>query len=150
MLFVCTHNAAGRKWLRRCLSATPVDVRAESAGQQPADRVWPEVVEVMDEIGIDQSDRRPKKLTVEMQPHADWAITLACGAQCPYVPTTVEDWGHPRPGREAQAEEVESAAKAADSTSRTPRLRAGNRTLGWAAHSRLRRTPRDEHPETNS
>ena len=27
-----------------------------------------------------------------MQLHADWAITLACGAHCPYVPTTVEDW----------------------------------------------------------
>ena len=29
--------------------------------------------------------------------HADWAITLACGAQCPYVPTTVEDWDIPDP-----------------------------------------------------
>jgi hypothetical protein len=27
-----------------------------------------------------------------MQLHADWAITLACGATCPYVPTFVEDW----------------------------------------------------------
>jgi hypothetical protein len=27
---------------------------------------------------------------LEMQLHADWAVTLACGAQCPYVPTTVE------------------------------------------------------------
>jgi hypothetical protein len=32
-----------------------------------------------------------------MQLHADWAITLACGAQCPYVPTTVEDWDIPDP-----------------------------------------------------
>jgi len=75
----------------------PDDVRAESAGQQPADRVWPEVVEVMREIGINLSDCRPKKLTVEMQLHADWAITLACGAQCPYVPTPVVDWDIPDP-----------------------------------------------------
>jgi hypothetical protein len=46
----------------------------------------------MREIGIDLTGRRPNKLTLEMQLHADWAITLACGAQCPYVPTTVEDW----------------------------------------------------------
>jgi hypothetical protein len=46
----------------------------------------------MQEIGIDLSDRRPKKLTLEMQLHADWAITLACGAKCPYVPSVVEDW----------------------------------------------------------
>jgi hypothetical protein len=46
----------------------------------------------MREIGIDLSDRRPNKLTLEMQLHADWAITLACGAKCPYVPSVVEDW----------------------------------------------------------
>ena len=27
-----------------------------------------------------------------MQLHADWAVTLACGAKCPYVPSMVEDW----------------------------------------------------------
>src|SRR5687768_3869678 len=75
----------------------PADIRAESAGQEPAAEVWPEVVEAMREVGVDIADRRPKKLTVEMQLHADWAITLACGARCPYVPTTVEDWDIPDP-----------------------------------------------------
>jgi hypothetical protein len=32
-----------------------------------------------------------------MQLHADWAITLACGGACPYVPTVVEDWEIPDP-----------------------------------------------------
>ena len=98
VLFVCTHNA-GRSQMAQSLFErhAPADVRAESAGQEPADRVWPEVVEAMAEIGVDLSGRRPRKLTVEMQLHADWAITLACGAQCPYVPTTVEDWDIPDP-----------------------------------------------------
>ena len=98
VLFVCTHNA-GRSQMAQALFErhAPPDIRAESAGQQPADKVWPEVVEAMGEIGIDLSGRRPTKLTVEMQLHADWAITLACGAQCPYVPTTVEDWDIPDP-----------------------------------------------------
>jgi arsenate reductase (thioredoxin) len=98
VLFVCTHNA-GRSQMAHALFErhAPPDIRAESAGQEPAELVWPEVVEAMREIGIDLSDRRPKKLTVEMQLHADWAITLACGAQCPYVPTTVEDWDIPDP-----------------------------------------------------
>ena len=98
VLFVCTHNA-GRSQMAQALFEryAPADIRAESAGQEPAERVWPEVVEVMREIDIDVADRRPKKLTVEMQLHADWAITLACGAQCPYVPTTVEDWDIPDP-----------------------------------------------------
>jgi arsenate reductase (thioredoxin) len=98
VLFVCTHNA-GRSQMAQSLFErhAPADVRAESAGQEPADRVWPEVVEAMAEIGVDLSGHRPKKLTVEMQLHADWAITLACGAHCPYVPTTVEDWDIPDP-----------------------------------------------------
>jgi len=98
VLFVCTHNA-GRSQMAQALFErhAPAGIRAESAGQEPAERVWPEVVEVMREIDIDLADRRPKKLTVEMQLHADWAITLACGAQCPYVPTTVEDWDIPDP-----------------------------------------------------
>ena len=98
ILFVCTHNA-GRSQMAQALFErhAPPDIRAESAGQQPGREVWPEVVEAMAEIGIDLSTRRPKKLTVEMQLHADWAITLACGATCPYVPTTVEDWDIPDP-----------------------------------------------------
>ena len=98
VLFVCTHNA-GRSQMAQALFErhAPDDIRAESAGQQPADRIWPEVVEVMREVGIDLAEQRPKRLTVEMQLHADWAITLACGAQCPYVPTTVEDWDIPDP-----------------------------------------------------
>ena len=98
VLFVCTHNA-GRSQMAQALFErhAPADIRAESAGQEPADQVWPTVVQAMREIGVDISGRRPKKLTLEMQLHADWAITLACGAQCPYVPTTVEDWDIPDP-----------------------------------------------------
>ncbi|HEX6583697.1 MAG TPA: arsenate reductase ArsC [Thermoleophilaceae bacterium] len=105
VLFVCTHNA-GRSQMAEALFErhAPSDIRAESAGQEPAEHVWPEVVEAMDEIGIDLAERRPKKLTVEMQLHADWAITLACGAQCPYVPTTVEDWDIPDPAGRPLAE----------------------------------------------
>jgi arsenate reductase len=99
VLFVCTHNA-GRSQMAEALfnRLAPDDIRAESAGQQPRrEGVWPAVVEVMREVGIDLAATRPKKLLVEMQLHADWAITLACGATCPYVPTIVEDWDIPDP-----------------------------------------------------
>jgi arsenate reductase len=93
VLFVCNHNA-GRSQMAQAFFERhgPDDVHAESAGQDPARAIWPEVVEAMREVGIDLSARKPKKLLREMQLHADWAITLACGAACPYVPTTVEDW----------------------------------------------------------
>ena len=48
-------------------------------------------------IGIDISQERPKKLSIEMQLQADWAITLGCSGSCPYVPTRVDDWQIPDP-----------------------------------------------------
>ena len=98
VLFVCIHNA-GRSQMAEAFfnRLAPDDVRAESAGQAPGRRVWPEVVDAMREVGIDLAGRRPKKLLPEMQLHADWAVTLACGATCPFVPTTVEDWDIPDP-----------------------------------------------------
>jgi arsenate reductase len=93
VLFVCNHNA-GRSQMAHAFFTrhAPADVRAESAGSAPAKEVWPEVAEVMAEVGIDLSGRRPKRLMVEMQLHADWAVTMGCGDACPYVPTRVEDW----------------------------------------------------------
>jgi arsenate reductase len=98
VLFVCTHNA-GRSQMAEAFfnREAPGDIRAESAGQQPERQIWPTVVAAMAEVGIDLAGKRPTKLLREMQLHADWAVTLACGAECPYVPTTVEDWDIPDP-----------------------------------------------------
>lgn len=98
VLFVCNHNA-GRSQMAQAFfeGLAPDDVRAESAGSSPARQVWPEVVEVMREVGIDLTGRKPKKLLREMQLHADWAVTMGCDDACPYVPTTVESWSIPDP-----------------------------------------------------
>ncbi len=98
VLFVCTHNA-GRSQMAEAFFErhAPLDISAESAGNDPAREVWPEVAEVMREVDIELAGRRPKKLTTEMQLHADWAVTMGCGDVCPYVPTTVEDWDVPDP-----------------------------------------------------
>jgi arsenate reductase len=105
VLFVCSQNA-GRSQMAEAFFKRygPEDVRAESAGQEPAERVHQEVVEAMAEVGIDLSGNHPRRLTVEMQLHADWAITLACGAECPYVPTVVEDWDIDDPAGKSLAE----------------------------------------------
>jgi arsenate reductase (thioredoxin) len=98
VLFVCTHNA-GRSQMAQAFFERDctTDCRAESAGSQPARQVWPEVVQVMREVGIDLAGNKPKRLTVEMQLHADWAVTMGCGDVCPYVPTRVDDWDIPDP-----------------------------------------------------
>jgi arsenate reductase (thioredoxin) len=76
VLFVCTHNG-GRSQMAQGFfeQHTPDDLRAESAGQAPAEAIWPNVIEAMSEVGIDISTRKPKKIDREMQ-HADKAITL--------------------------------------------------------------------------
>jgi arsenate reductase (thioredoxin) len=98
VLFVCTHNA-GRSQMAQALFEryAPEDVCSESAGSDPARQLWPEVIEVMHEVDIDLSRNKPKRLSVEMQLHADWAVTMGCGDVCPYVPTTVDDWEIPDP-----------------------------------------------------
>jgi protein-tyrosine-phosphatase len=98
VLFVCNHNA-GRSQMAQAFFErhAPEDIRATSAGTDPARAVWPSVIEVMGEVGIDLAGRRPTKLLREMQLQADWAVTMGCGDACPYVPTTVEDWDLPDP-----------------------------------------------------
>ncbi len=102
MLFVCNHNA-GRSQMAQAFFEhhAPQDVRAESAGTSPAPAIWPAVVDVMGEVGIDIAARQPQKLSLEMQLHADWAITMGCGDACPYVPAMVEAWDVPDPAGRA-------------------------------------------------
>jgi arsenate reductase len=87
VLFVCLHNA-GRSQMSRALFERAAGGRhtADSAGTTPADRVHPEVVEAMRELGIDLADRRPRLLTRELAEHADIVVTMGCGDECPYIP----------------------------------------------------------------
>ena len=86
-LFVCLHNA-GRSQMSAALFKRAAAGRheAESAGTTPGDRVHPEVVEVMQELGIDLADRVPQLLTREAAERADIVVTMGCGDQCPYIP----------------------------------------------------------------
>jgi protein-tyrosine-phosphatase/sugar phosphate isomerase/epimerase len=86
-LFVCRQNA-GRSQMSAALfeHAAGGRHRALSAGTTPADRVHPEVVEVMRELGVDLSDRVPRRLTRELGEQADVVVTMGCGDECPYVP----------------------------------------------------------------
>jgi arsenate reductase len=87
VLFVCLHNA-GRSQISRALFQRAAAGRHDgrSAGTTPADQVHPEVLEVMDELGIDLRDQTPKLLTREMAEWADVVVTMGCGDKCPFVP----------------------------------------------------------------
>ncbi len=87
VLFVCLHNA-GRSQMSQALFERAAGGRhtAASAGTTPADRVHPEVVQVMGELGIELAGRTPRLLTHELAEQADVVVTMGCGDQCPYLP----------------------------------------------------------------
>lgn len=94
VLFVCLHNA-GRSQMSEALFERAAGDRhsAGSAGTTPAQRVHPEVVEVMRELGIDLAERRPRHLTRKLAEQADLVVTMGCGDECPYIPgTRYLDW----------------------------------------------------------
>jgi len=86
-LFVCRQNA-GRSQMSAALLERAADGRhnAVSAGTTPAERVHPEVVQVMHELDIDLAHRIPQKLTPELAERADVVITMGCGDECPFIP----------------------------------------------------------------
>ena len=99
VLFVCLHNA-GRSQMSEALFERAAAGRhqALSAGTTPGERVHPEVVEVMRELGIDVADRKPQLLTRELAERADVVVTMGCGDECPFIPgKRYIDWDLPDP-----------------------------------------------------
>jgi arsenate reductase (thioredoxin) len=94
-LFACVHNA-GRSQMAAAFFnalADPRHARAISAGTAPGERVHPEVVAMMREVGIDLGAAKPQKLTTELAAGTSVLVTMGCGDECPYVPgMRIEDW----------------------------------------------------------
>ena len=99
-LLVCRHNA-GRSQMSAALLERAGQPPSRAVGGSEADpdgHVHPEVVEVMRELGIDLSDRRPQQLSRELAEQADIVVTMGCGDACPYIPgKRYIDWDLPDP-----------------------------------------------------
>ena len=124
VLFICLQNA-GRSQMSQALFQRAVGDQhtALSAGTTPADHVHPEVIEVMNELGIDLSDRVPQLLTQELAERADLIVTMGCGDQCPYIP-----------GKQYLAWELPDPCGQPIDTVRTIRDEIDTRTRTLAAH----------------
>lgn len=100
VIFACVHNAGRSQMAASFFNALADSEKAQavSAGTEPGERVHPEVVAVMKEIGVDLSGAQPRRLTAEMAEDAALLVTMGCGDKCPYVPgLRVEDWPLPDP-----------------------------------------------------
>jgi protein-tyrosine-phosphatase len=95
ILFVCIENA-GRSQMAEAFAKKYGKDKfiVSSAGNKPADKVNPIVVEAMKEKNIDISMNKPKLLTYEMAQNADLIVTMGCNEQgiCPgpFFKPTVE------------------------------------------------------------
>lgn len=87
--FVCVQNA-GRSQMAYAFAlrerdARGLDVELVTGGTRPAERVHPEVVDAMADVGIDVSDRSPRDVTAEELHASDYVVTMGCSADdaCP-------------------------------------------------------------------
>jgi arsenate reductase (thioredoxin) len=129
VIFACVHNA-GRSQMAAAFFnqlADPNQARAISAGTQPADRVHPEVLQTMREVGVDLSTARPQKLTTEIAAGARHLVTMGCGEECPFLPgLKVQDW----PLEDPKGKPVERVREIRDDVRR--RVKEMIDSNGWA------------------
>lgn len=85
VLILCTGNSCRSQMAHGFLQSFDKDLEVHSAGTQPASRVNPRAIEVMNEVGIDLSTHTPKSVEMYLNEAWDYVITVCGGANetCP-------------------------------------------------------------------
>ncbi len=112
ILFVCVENAGRSQMAEGFLKKFAPHFDVVSAGTKPKSQLIPNVVDVMNEIGIDITQQKPKELTNEMIAQS---ITVNMGCMdkesCPALfVDDIIDWNIPDP----KDEEIEELRKIRD------------------------------------
>lgn len=85
ILILCTGNSCRSQMAHGLLQALNPRSQVFSAGTQPAERVHPMAVQVLQEIGIDISQHTPTHVSRYLHEEWDYVITVCGGANesCP-------------------------------------------------------------------
>jgi len=80
--FVCVQNA-GRSQMSFAFAKRERDrrglaVEILTGGTHPADHVHDEVVDAMDEVGVDLSERTPREITTDELQSCAYVVTMGC------------------------------------------------------------------------
>ncbi len=90
IIFACVHNAGRSQIAKAFFNALArqdnLNLVAQSAGTNPGLCVHPEVIQVMQEIGIDLTNEKPQLLTLQLATSTNLLITMGCNEKCPYIP----------------------------------------------------------------
>lgn len=94
LAFICVHNSCRSQMAEgfaKQLISDYFDVY--SAGTEDYSEVKPGAVVVMEELGIDMSNHKPKLLS-DIPEKINVVVTMGCNVDCPYLPCDFrEDWG---------------------------------------------------------
>ena len=95
ILFACRENACRSQMAAAFTQYLAGDkFETSCAGSEPAEKINPEMMKVMQEKGIDMAFRKPQSLDKaisELQPHI--IVTMGCEEECPIIPGVQrQDW----------------------------------------------------------
>ncbi len=106
ILFVCVENS-NRSQMAQAFAAMHGNdkVEAFSAGSRPSGRINPKAIAAMNELGYDLSTHDSKSLDQIPDVEYEYAITMGCGDECPFVKAKHRlDWNIPDPREMNEAE----------------------------------------------
>ena len=99
LLFVCTENSC-RSQMAEAFARhlAPELIQAYSAGSRPSGTIHPKAITVMEKLEYRLDGHTSKSLLEIPGIEYDYAITMGCGDECPFIPAKVhEDWDLPDP-----------------------------------------------------
>lgn len=96
ILILCTGNSCRSQMAEGFLQSFDKRIQVFSAGTEPATRINPKAVEVMNEAGIDISKHEPKNVDQYLDEEWDYVITVCDDANesCPFFPGKVRNRIH--------------------------------------------------------
>lgn len=102
VLFVCVENSCRSQMAEAFVQMHGKDgkdgLEAHSAGSRASGKVNEKAIKSMWELGYDLNTHRSKSLTEIPDVEYEYAITMGCGDECPYVKAKQrEDWAIPDP-----------------------------------------------------
>ena len=106
VLFVCVENSCRSQIAEAFARMHGGDlIEPYSAGSRPSGQVNPKAVQMMSEVGYDLGAHHSKSLSEIPDLEYDFAVTMGCGDECPYVRARArEDWAIPDPKAMGAAE----------------------------------------------
>lgn len=96
ILVLCTGNSCRSQMAQGFLQSFDSSLQVYSAGTEPAERVNPNAIKVMSEVGIDISLHTPKRVDQYIKEEWDYVITVCGGANenCPVFTGKVKQRWH--------------------------------------------------------